>query len=72
MTGHASEAEFIEAAGKSRLFLCRNHYIVGLNRLSDGDRAGAREHFQKALDTGVNSAMWSAAKAIPSSSFMAG
>jgi serine/threonine protein kinase len=51
MTGHASEAEFIEAAGKSRLFLCRNHYIVGLNRLSDGDRAGAREQFQKALDT---------------------
>ena len=51
MTGLASEAEFIEAAGKSRLFLCRNHYIVGLNRLSDGDRAGAREHFQKALDT---------------------
>jgi serine/threonine protein kinase len=51
MTGHASEAEFLEAARKTRLVLCGAHYIVGLNRLSDGDRAGAREHFQKTLDT---------------------
>jgi serine/threonine protein kinase/dienelactone hydrolase len=51
MTGHASEAEFLEAAGKNPLLLCPAHYVIGLNRLSDGDRAGAREHFQKVLDT---------------------
>jgi hypothetical protein len=28
-----------------------SHYIVGLVRLSDGDRMGAKEHFQKILDT---------------------
>ena len=31
--------------------MCGRHYLIGLVRLSNGDRAGAREHFQKALDT---------------------
>ena len=37
---------------KNRLFLlCGRHYLIGLVRLSNGDRAGAREHFQKPLDS---------------------
>ena len=46
-----AEAKFLESAGKDRLKLCANHYVIGLVRLSAGDRAGAREHFQKTLDT---------------------
>jgi serine/threonine protein kinase/tetratricopeptide (TPR) repeat protein len=47
----ADEAEFLKSAGKNRLKLCGTHYVIGLVRLSNGDRVGAREHFQKALDT---------------------
>jgi hypothetical protein len=47
----ADEAKFLQSAGKNRLKLCGTHYVIGLVRLSDGDRAGAREHFQKALDS---------------------
>jgi hypothetical protein len=46
-----SEARFLESVGKNRLKLCGAHYSIGLVRLSKGDRAGAREHFQKTLDT---------------------
>jgi tetratricopeptide (TPR) repeat protein len=51
LTGSLSEAEYLESAGISRPLLCGTHYVIGLVRLSNGDRAGAREHFQKALDT---------------------
>jgi tetratricopeptide (TPR) repeat protein len=51
VTGTLSEAEMFQLAGKNRLHLCFCHYQVGLDRLSNGDRAGACEHFQKALDT---------------------
>jgi dienelactone hydrolase/tetratricopeptide (TPR) repeat protein len=51
ITGKLSEAELVQFAGKNLMLLCFCHYLVGLDRLSDGDRAGAREHFQKALDT---------------------
>jgi hypothetical protein len=51
LAGSLTEAELLESRGKSRLLLCGAHHVIGLVRLSDGDRAGAREHFQKALDT---------------------
>jgi tetratricopeptide (TPR) repeat protein len=47
----ASDAKLVESAGKNRLSLCTIHIGIGLVRLSKGDRAGAGEHFQKALDT---------------------
>jgi tetratricopeptide (TPR) repeat protein len=49
-TESTSEAQLFKSV-KSRMRLCFVHYLVGLGRLADGDRAGAREHFQKALDT---------------------
>ena len=42
---------FPKVADNSRILRCQEHYLAGLSQLSDGDRAGAREHFQKALDT---------------------
>jgi hypothetical protein len=51
LTGYRSEVELLQSAGKNWLALCGTHSLIGLVRLSDGDRAGAREHFQKALDT---------------------
>jgi serine/threonine protein kinase len=46
-----SEEEFLKAARLGRLSECFNHYLIGLVHLSDGDRAGARQHFQKSVDT---------------------
>jgi serine/threonine protein kinase len=43
--------EFLQSSGKSRIISILNHHIVGLVRLSDGDRMGAKEQFQKLLDT---------------------
>jgi hypothetical protein len=36
-------------------FVCLNHYLAGLVQLSEGDRKGAREHFQKSVDTHFHS-----------------
>ena len=46
-----SEAECLAQAGKNPKLLCTAHFIIGLARLSEGDRDVACEHFQKALDT---------------------
>jgi serine/threonine protein kinase/tetratricopeptide (TPR) repeat protein len=45
--------ELLKAETGSRYNQCEAHFWVALDRLSQGDRAGAREHFQKALATGV-------------------
>ena len=45
-----AEAKFLEPL-KDPLWLCFAHFMIGEVRLSKGDRAGAREHFQKAVDT---------------------
>ena len=37
----------------SRWTQCDAHFYVALDRLAQGDRTGAREHFQKALATRV-------------------
>src|SRR5262249_27965851 len=36
-------------AGSSRLNLCEGHFFIGMALLADGDRAGARTHFQRAV-----------------------
>ena len=51
LTESKYEAEFLQSMGKDRLSLIFTHFNVGLVRLSDGDRMGAKEHFQKVLDT---------------------
>jgi hypothetical protein len=52
LTEPKCEAEFLQSMGKDGVHLMiLSHYIVGLVRLSDGDRMGAKEHFQKVLDT---------------------
>jgi tetratricopeptide (TPR) repeat protein len=44
------EEEYMKSGWGSR-FACLNHYLAGLVHLSEGDRNGAREHFQKSVDT---------------------
>jgi serine/threonine protein kinase len=51
--GGISADEFLRAEAGSRGNQCEAHLYVALDRLGQGDRAGAREHFQKALATGV-------------------
>ncbi len=51
--GAIPEDEFLKAEAGSRYNQCEAHFYVALDRLAEGDRAGAREHFQKALATGV-------------------
>src|SRR5262249_47192285 len=45
-----SEEEYMKSGWGGR-FACLNHYLAGLVHLSEGDRKGAREHFQKSVDT---------------------
>jgi hypothetical protein len=49
--GELSEESLLANAGASRLKQFDAHYEIGLFRLASGDRAGARDHFQKAVDT---------------------
>jgi hypothetical protein len=49
--GEVSEDEYLERAKGSRWQQGFAHFEVGLSRLADGDRAGAREHFDKAVRT---------------------
>jgi len=51
--GGLSEEELLKAEAGSRWNQCEAHFYVALDRLAQGDRTGAREHFQKALATGV-------------------
>ena len=47
----AAEAEFLAAAGPFKSSQLVAHAFIGLGRLSDGDRAGARESFEQAVGT---------------------
>jgi tetratricopeptide (TPR) repeat protein len=49
--GEVSEEDYQSMAAGSRHRLCWAHFEIGLSRLSDGDRAEARLHFTKALQT---------------------
>lgn len=49
--GELSEDRYLASAGASRWKQCYAHYEIGLLRLADGDRAGAKEHFSKAINT---------------------
>jgi serine/threonine protein kinase len=49
--GSMSEEEFLRAGKAGPIVRCFQHHLIGLVRLSQGDRAGAGKHFQKSLDT---------------------
>jgi hypothetical protein len=51
VAGSMSEEEYLKTGSGGRIGLCLNHYLIGLVLLSEGDREGAREHFQKSIDT---------------------
>jgi len=52
--GVISQEELLKAEIGSRGNQCEAHFYVALDRLAQGDRTGAREHFQKALATGLS------------------
>jgi tetratricopeptide (TPR) repeat protein len=51
--GLLAAEDLLKAAGPSRYNRCEAHFFIGLTLLADGDRAGARDHFQKAVATRV-------------------
>jgi hypothetical protein len=48
--GELSEEKYLAKASASRWQQCLAHYEIGLCRLADGDRVGARDHFYKAVN----------------------
>jgi tetratricopeptide (TPR) repeat protein len=51
--GRASADDLVSGAGSSRVAQCRQRYLVAVTRLADGDRAAAREHFRRCVETGL-------------------
>jgi hypothetical protein len=51
--GEISAEQLLESAGTSRWQLIEAHFAIGVDLLSDGDRRGAAEHFQRCTDTYV-------------------
>ena len=49
--GQLSEEDYLAQAGQSRWKQGLAHFDIGLFRLADGDRPGARDHFDKAVNT---------------------
>jgi hypothetical protein len=45
----ADEKALLDRAGASRLHLCEAHFQIGMRRLSKGDKAQARQHFERAV-----------------------
>jgi tetratricopeptide (TPR) repeat protein len=49
--GELTEDKLLEAAGRSQWDQCLAHYNIAMTMLADGDRDGARKHFDKAIKT---------------------
>jgi serine/threonine protein kinase len=49
--GRLPEERLLAEASTSRFKRIQAHYTIGFDRLAEGDRAGAREHIQKAVGT---------------------
>jgi serine/threonine protein kinase len=60
LAGKLSEQTFVKEVCGSRYFSCGHQYWVGMARLSEGDRKGAREAFKAAVDTGLYSMIYHA------------
>ncbi|HEY3244718.1 MAG TPA: protein kinase [Phycisphaerae bacterium] len=52
-SGQISVERLMAAAGSTRLNRCEANFLIGMSRLADGDRNGARVHFQDAVNTHV-------------------
>jgi serine/threonine protein kinase/tetratricopeptide (TPR) repeat protein len=48
-----SEEDLLGTAGASRIDQAIAHWLIGLTRLAEGDRAGAQDHFRKAVATRI-------------------
>jgi hypothetical protein len=51
--GRITADQLLQAAGEARPRVSDAHFLIGLWRLSEGDRAGARDQFQKCVATRV-------------------
>jgi tetratricopeptide (TPR) repeat protein len=49
--GELSADELLQAAGRSQWDQCLAHYNIAMTKLAEGDRKGAREHFDRAVKT---------------------
>jgi serine/threonine protein kinase len=49
--GELSADELLGRAGRSRWDQCLAHYYIAMMKLAEGDRNGAKEHFDKAVKT---------------------
>jgi tetratricopeptide (TPR) repeat protein len=49
--GELSADELVQRAGRSQWDQCLAHYNIAMTKLAEGDREGAREHFDKAVKT---------------------
>jgi serine/threonine protein kinase len=49
--GIISSDELLQSAGRSRWNQCLAHYNIAMTKLAEGDREGAKKHFDKAVET---------------------
>jgi hypothetical protein len=49
--GNLSEGDLLKAAGPSKYGQCKCNFIIGLMKLAEADRKGAREYFGKTVAT---------------------
>jgi hypothetical protein len=49
--GELSEDKLLQDAGRSQWDQCLAHYSIAMAKLADGDREGAKKHFDKAVET---------------------
>jgi tetratricopeptide (TPR) repeat protein len=49
--GELTEDKLLEAAGRSQWDQCLAHYNIAMTKLREGDRQGARDHFDMAVKT---------------------
>jgi tetratricopeptide (TPR) repeat protein len=49
--GIISDEELLQSAERSRWNQCLAHYSIAMTKLAEGDREGAKKHFDKAVET---------------------
>jgi tetratricopeptide (TPR) repeat protein len=49
--GDLTADELVRRAGRSRWDQCLAHFSIAMTKLAEGDRTGAKEHFEKAVET---------------------
>lgn len=49
-SGEQPSEELLQSAKDARSYRCAAHYLIGMTRLADGDREGAKVHLRRCLD----------------------